>query len=95
MLLWSTYSQLVEAQHVVDVASLAVFTLFASRHADIAHSLLDWIGDRQKAACWMAVQRKFFKGKSGYELVIDGDVDVLSDHINAMLLLDAMSFSSR
>jgi hypothetical protein len=43
----------------------------------------------------MAVQRKFFKGKSGYELVIDGDVDVLSDHINAMLLLDAMSFSSR
>jgi hypothetical protein len=90
----STYNQLEQTENALEDATLDTFALFELRHAVIAQALMDWAGDRQKAARWMMVKRNAFKGRSGYDLVIDDDMETLLEHICAMNLLDVISYSS-
>jgi hypothetical protein len=71
------------AQRDLEEAVLRTFVVFELCHATIAQALEMWIGDRRKAAHWMSFRRGAFEGKSGYEMVIDGDIDKLWEHIEA------------
>ncbi len=73
-----------QAQHHLEQATLSAFLEFESRHATFAQALIDWSRDRHKAARWMMIQRCAFQGKSGYELVIEGDTDTLWEYISAL-----------
>lgn len=86
------FGRLIQAQRDLDDATFGAFLAFESRHLIVAQALLEWTGDRRKAARWMMFQRHVFDGKSGYELVIDGDVDTLWDHIRAVSLMHHDSY---
>jgi hypothetical protein len=77
----TAFERLDRAQRDLEDATIGAFIAFESCHALVAQALEVWVGDRRKAAHWMTFHRCIFHGKSGYELVMEGDIETLWEHI--------------
>lgn len=60
---------------------LKAFEALEFRHPLLAQALLANIGSRQRAAYWMCTHQRALDGRSGYEVLADGDEDSLWDQI--------------
>lgn len=70
----SLQAMLVAAYHVA-------FSTLECRHATLAQTLLDNVGNRQRAAYWMCTHQKAFEGRTAYEVLADGDEDQVWERI--------------
>jgi hypothetical protein len=78
------FERLHRAEQDLEDATLGAFIALESCHALLAQALEVWMGDRGKAAHWMSFHRCIFAGKSGYDLVMEGDMETLWEHIEAL-----------
>lgn len=60
---------------------LNAFDALEFRHATLAQTLLECIGNRQRAAHWMCTHQRAFGDRSAYEVLADGDEDSVWDEI--------------
>lgn len=60
---------------------LSAFDMLAFRHALLAQALLANLGTRQRAAFWMSSHQRALGGRSGYEVLADGDEDSVWDQL--------------
>jgi hypothetical protein len=58
-----------------DQIVLDAFSTLECRYATLARTLVDNVGNRQRAAYWMCNHQRAFEGRSAYELLADGDED--------------------
>lgn len=63
---------------------LKAFETLEFRHPLLAQALLANIGSRQRAAYWMCTHQRALDGRSGYEVLADGDEDNLWDQISGV-----------
>ncbi|MFC4527048.1 DUF2384 domain-containing protein [Dyella halodurans] len=61
------------------VAMKEAFAVLEEHDPEVADILLVQFGDRRRAACWMCVTHRFLEGRTAYEALAQGDVDVLWD----------------
>ena len=64
-----------------DQIVLDAFSTLECRHATLAQTLLDNVGNRQRAAYWMCTHQKAFEGRTAYEVLADGDEDQVWERI--------------
>ncbi|WP_426687945.1 DUF2384 domain-containing protein [Rhodanobacter ginsengiterrae] len=57
------------------------FSTLECRHATLAQTLLDNVGNRQRAAYWMCTHQRAFEGRTAYEVLADGDEDQVWERI--------------
>jgi hypothetical protein len=67
--------------NVRDQLVLAAFDAFEYRHGVMAQTLLDSVGNRQRAAHWMSANHRAFDGRSAYDILADGDEDLVWDQL--------------
>ena len=73
-----------EIRHVTlvrDQLVLAAFDALESRHVELAQTLLENLGSRQRAAHWMCTNQRAFDGSSAYDVLADGDEDRVWDQL--------------
>ena len=58
-----------------DQVVLKAFSTLQYRHATLACTLVDNVGNRQRAAYWMCTRQRAFEGRTAYELLADGEED--------------------
>jgi len=58
-----------------DQVVLKAFSTLEDRHATLASTLVDNIGNRHRAAYWMGTRQRPFEGRTAYELLADGEKD--------------------
>jgi hypothetical protein len=69
------------AQEKLDSAALVAFMEFERQFPALADAILGWLRTRQRASRWMMIRRATLGGKSAYELVLEGDIESLSNAI--------------
>jgi hypothetical protein len=57
------------------------FGVLEEQHAAVAQLVLQFFGDRQRAVRWMCMRQRVFGGRSAYDLLADGDIDTICDHL--------------
>lgn len=62
---------------------LDAFEALELRFPLLAQILLETIGSRQRAACWMCAHQRAFDGRNANEVLADGDEDSVWDQIPA------------
>lgn len=50
-------------------------------HPPLAQLLLSCVGDRQRAARWLVMPQRAFAGCNAYDMLADGDVDVVWEQV--------------
>ncbi|GLQ49186.1 hypothetical protein ACFFJT_03080 [Dyella flava] len=86
--------RVIQAQQTLEEAEFSSFLVFESCHSMLAQALAEWMGDKKKAAHWMMIRRSTFQGKSGFELIIEGDIDRLWEHVNVATALQCRSYKA-
>jgi hypothetical protein len=61
------------------MAMVEAFAVLEEFDPEVADILLLQFGDRRRAASWMCVTHRFLEGRTAYEALAEGDVDVLWD----------------
>jgi hypothetical protein len=64
-----------------DQLVLDAFSTLECRYATLAQTLLDNLGNRQRAAYWMCTHQRAFEGRTAYEVLADGDEDQVWERI--------------
>lgn len=62
-------------------AVLGAFKTLECLHPTLAQALLEHTGSRQRAAYWMCAHQRAFAGSTAYELLAEGDLDMVWDQI--------------
>lgn len=70
-----------QVTHVRDQLVLAAFDALESRHVELAQTLLGNLRSRQRAAHWMCSNQRAFDGRSAYDVLADGDEDMVWDQL--------------
>jgi hypothetical protein len=70
--------------HAREAAVQRAFLVLEARHAAIAHLVLQFIGDRPRAARWMSMHQRAFGGRCAYDLLAEGDLDTVCDRLSGM-----------
>ena len=60
---------------------LEAFSTLECRHASLARTLVDNVGNRQRAAYWMCTHQRAFEGRMAYELLANGEEDQVWERI--------------
>ena len=66
---------------VRDQFVLDAFAMLECQHATLAQTLIDSVGNRQRAAYWMCTHQRAFDGRMAYELLEEGDEDMVWDRM--------------
>lgn len=66
---------------VRDQTVLDAFSNLECRYAALAQTLVDSVGNRQRAAYWMCTHQRAFDGRMAYEVLADGDEDQVWDRM--------------
>lgn len=69
------------------------FDALERSHPTLARMLLEIMGSRQRAACWMCSHQRAFDGTTAYALLAQGDEDRLWDHLPGNSVGDAQLVS--
>ncbi|HET6804119.1 MAG TPA: antitoxin Xre/MbcA/ParS toxin-binding domain-containing protein [Frateuria sp.] len=64
-----------------EAAIQRAFRVLEEQHGAVAHLVLQFIGDRDRAARWMCMHQRAFGGRSAYDLLADGDIDTVCDRL--------------
>jgi hypothetical protein len=60
------------------------FVIFERRYVTPAALLLQKFGDQKKAARWMCLHQKAFGGRNAYDVIVEGDDEMVWDEIQRM-----------
>jgi hypothetical protein len=60
-------------------AMVDAFSLLEEYVPEVADILMLQFGDRRRAATWMCVSHRFLEGRTAYQALAEGDIDVLWD----------------
>jgi hypothetical protein len=60
-------------------AMVEAFSVLEENDPKVADILMLQFGDRRRAASWMCVSHRFLEGRTAYQALAEGDVDVLWD----------------
>lgn len=66
---------------VRDQAVLDAFSSLEFRLSALAQTLVDNVGNRQRAAYWMCTHQRAFDGRMAYEVLAEGDEDQVWERI--------------
>jgi hypothetical protein len=64
-------------EQLIEEAFIAVET----HHALLTQMLLQQVGNRDKASRWMCSHQKAFGGRTGYDVIADGETEIIWDVI--------------
>jgi hypothetical protein len=64
-----------------DAIIMDAFAALEERYALLAQMLIAHFGGRSKAAKWMSWHQPFFEGRTGYDVIVAGEVDVVWDKV--------------
>jgi hypothetical protein len=67
-----------------EAAIQRAFLMLEAQHAAIAHLVLQFIGDRPRAARWMSMHQRAFGGRCAYDLLAEGDLDTVCDRLSGV-----------
>lgn len=73
--------ELRELERAREAAVQRGFGVLEEQHAAVAQLVLQFFGDRQRAVRWMCMHKRVFGGRSAYDLLADGDIDTICDHL--------------
>jgi hypothetical protein len=76
-----------EIEHLDGLREQVISKAFAtleSRHNTLAQMLLSQTGQRNRAARWMCSHQKAFGGKTGYDIIADGDIEAVWDQVERL-----------
>lgn len=60
-------------------AMVEAFSVLEEHDPEVADILLMQFGDRRRAASWMCMSHRFLEGRTAYQALAEGDIDVLWD----------------
>lgn len=66
---------------VRDQTVLDAFSNLECRFTTLAQTLVDNVGNRQRAAYWMCTHQRAFDGRMAYEVLAEGDEDQVWERI--------------
>jgi hypothetical protein len=78
-------AQLAQLDAQREALVLHAFDAVECRYPSLAQFLLQNLQGKPQAARWMATVRRAFEGKNAYEVLAEGDVDRVWDHLGRML----------
>jgi hypothetical protein len=64
-----------------EAAMLDAFAVLETQEPELAALLLQYLGDRTRAARWMCMHQRAFGGRSACEALADGEVDRVWDRL--------------
>ena len=71
-----------------EVAIASAFLILQDRKPLLAQALLESLRDRRKAARWMCLHQRAFNGKNAYQVLAEGDDDLVWDEMARSIIRD-------
>jgi hypothetical protein len=70
----------VERERVI----IEAFVTLEAKHALLAEMLKQHVGNRKRAAQWMCSHQRVFGGRTGYDLIAEGDAESVWDEVQRL-----------
>ncbi|WP_017462109.1 antitoxin Xre/MbcA/ParS toxin-binding domain-containing protein [Dyella ginsengisoli] len=64
-----------------EAAMLDAFAALEAQDPELAAMALQHSGERRRAARWMSMPQRVFSGRSAYQVLADGDIERVWDHL--------------
>lgn len=78
-----------------DMAITSAFVTLQNRKPLLAEALLDSLNDCRKAARWMCLHQRAFNGKNAYQVLAEGDDDLVWDEMGRSVIRDVGSVTTK